>query len=149
MTMQRKLVLCSMIILSASNAPALAAGVDIGVETEVPPPAARVEVIPPPGPGYLWAPGYWRWAGNRHDWVEGYWIKGTGSKAGRGITGCPSAGCREAGVSTSVSDTASARKTASADASDKGADEPGGNLGAGCGRRGPSIALPGSWRHGC
>jgi len=39
------------------------------------PPAARVEVIPAsPGPRYIWAPGYWRWAGHQHVWVGGRYM---------------------------------------------------------------------------
>lgn len=37
------------------------------------PPAPRYEAIPAPRNGYVWAPGYWNWDGNRHDWVAGHW----------------------------------------------------------------------------
>jgi len=38
------------------------------------PPALRVEVMPPPpGPGFFWTSGYWRWSGARHVWVGGRW----------------------------------------------------------------------------
>jgi hypothetical protein len=40
----------------------------------VAPPPARVEVVPAPRVGYVWAPGYWRWNGHRHFWVAGYWV---------------------------------------------------------------------------
>lgn len=40
-----------------------------------PPPPLRVEPVPVPRPGYVWAPGYWDWRGNRHVWVDGYWIR--------------------------------------------------------------------------
>lgn len=40
----------------------------------VAPPPARVEVVPAPRVGYVWAPGYWRWNGHRHFWVTGYWV---------------------------------------------------------------------------
>ena len=26
-----------------------------------------------PGPGYVWADGYWNWAGGRYVWVPGVW----------------------------------------------------------------------------
>jgi len=45
------------------------------VEVEVAPPAARVEVVPAARPGYVWAPGYYRWDGHAHVWHEGYWIR--------------------------------------------------------------------------
>lgn len=39
------------------------------------PPPPRFEHVPPPRPGFVWAPGYWRWDGYRHVWVSGYWIR--------------------------------------------------------------------------
>jgi hypothetical protein len=41
-----------------------------------PPPAPRVERIPPPpGQRYAWQPGHWRWNGRQYAWVGGhYWI---------------------------------------------------------------------------
>jgi WXXGXW repeat (2 copies) len=38
-----------------------------------PPPAARVEVVPAPRVGYVWAQGYWLWDGHRHIWRKGHW----------------------------------------------------------------------------
>src|SRR5215467_13031408 len=48
------------------------AGVNINID--IAPPPARVEVVPPPRPGYVWAPGYWAWEGRQHVWREGRWI---------------------------------------------------------------------------
>jgi WXXGXW repeat (2 copies) len=45
-----------------------------GVEVEVAPPPLRVVEVPPPRPGYIWAPGYWRWNGHEHVWAEGRWL---------------------------------------------------------------------------
>ena len=45
------------------------------LDIEVAPPAARVEVAPPPRAGFVWAPGYWRWDGRRHTWHAGYWVR--------------------------------------------------------------------------
>ena len=42
------------------------------LEIEIAPPAPRVEVIPPARPGFIWAPGYWRWDGHAHVWVGGH-----------------------------------------------------------------------------
>ena len=39
----------------------------------VAPPAPRVEVVPAPRAGHLWAPGYWDARGHRHHWVAGHW----------------------------------------------------------------------------
>jgi WXXGXW repeat (2 copies) len=60
-------------MLIGSVAPASAAVV--GVDIEVAPPAPRVVAVPPPRPGYVWAPGYYRWDGHRHVWVDGRFIR--------------------------------------------------------------------------
>src|ERR1700712_4050337 len=44
--------------------------VDIGVA----PPPPRVEVVPAPRHGYVWAPGYWDYRGHNHVWVAGRYI---------------------------------------------------------------------------
>lgn len=41
----------------------------------VAPPAVRVEPVPVARPGWVWSPGYWRWAGRRHVWVAGTWVR--------------------------------------------------------------------------
>lgn len=43
------------------------------VDIRIGPPSPRVEVVPAPRAGYVWAPGYWDWRGNRHYWVAGNW----------------------------------------------------------------------------
>ena len=45
--------------------------VNVRIEVGVPPPVAIVETVPPPRPGYVYAPGYWAWNGERHIWVRG------------------------------------------------------------------------------
>jgi hypothetical protein len=47
----------------------------VGIDIDIAPPAARVVVAPPPRPGFVWAPGYWRWDGHHHRWHEGYWVR--------------------------------------------------------------------------
>ena len=50
--------------------------VTVGVRIGVPPPPPPVRVVHVrPRPGYVWAPGYWRWSPHihRHVWREGYW----------------------------------------------------------------------------
>lgn len=37
------------------------------------PPAPRFESVPAPRHGYVWAPGFWNWDGNRHIWMSGHW----------------------------------------------------------------------------
>jgi hypothetical protein len=45
------------------------------IVVEVAPPPARVEVVPAPRKGYVWAPGYWDWRGHKHVWRNGYWVR--------------------------------------------------------------------------
>ena len=52
-------------------APAALARVDVSVVIGVPPPAVVVETVPAPRPGYVYAPGYWGWNGDRHVWIRG------------------------------------------------------------------------------
>ena len=47
----------------------------VGVDyITVAPPPPRFERVPAPRPGFIWAPGYWEWRGNRHEWIGGSWI---------------------------------------------------------------------------
>lgn len=59
------------VVLLGSAVPAFSAVVDI----EVAPPAPRVVEVPPPRSGFIWAPGYYRWDGRQHVWVEGRWLR--------------------------------------------------------------------------
>lgn len=45
------------------------------VDIDVAPPAPREEVVPAPRVGFVWAPGYWNWDGNKHVWAAGHWEK--------------------------------------------------------------------------
>jgi WXXGXW repeat (2 copies) len=66
------------ISLPALVAPAMvtpaAAEVDLSITIGTPPPAPRLEVIPAPRAGYVWAPGYWHWDGYHHVWMAGRWM---------------------------------------------------------------------------
>ena len=66
----------AMLALSAAAfAPAIAtAQVGVSVVIGQAPPPPRFESVPPPRVGYVWAPGYWDWRGNRHQWVSGSWL---------------------------------------------------------------------------
>jgi hypothetical protein len=61
-------------LATAVSLPAYAA-INFDLDIVTAPPAPRYEVVPEPRPGYVWAPGYWAWRGNRHEWVPGYWIE--------------------------------------------------------------------------
>ncbi len=43
-----------------------------------PPPAPRVEVVPPPRPGQvqtIWQPGQWHWNGAGYVWIPGHYVE--------------------------------------------------------------------------
>ncbi len=44
-------------------------------DVAVRPPAPRVVVEPVVRPGYVYAPGYWRWNGRSHIWVDGRYMR--------------------------------------------------------------------------
>lgn len=50
----------------------------VGGTVAVAPPPAQYEVAVgvAPGPGYVWAGGYWGWVGGRYAWTPGRWIVG-------------------------------------------------------------------------
>ena len=56
-------------------APSLAqVNFSFGIEVAPPPPPPE-EVYPPSRPGFVWAPGYWEWDGERHVRVPGHWME--------------------------------------------------------------------------
>jgi hypothetical protein len=58
-------------MLIGSVAPAFSA---VGIDINIAPPAPRVVEAPAPRPGFVWAPGYYRWDGHQHVWVDGRFI---------------------------------------------------------------------------
>jgi hypothetical protein len=44
------------------------------IVVDISPPAPRAEHEPPHRDGYVWAPGYWEWAGGAFHWTSGTWI---------------------------------------------------------------------------
>jgi len=63
------------IVLAAAAITAGSAFAQVNVFIGTPPPAPRVEVIPAPRAGYVWAPGFWRWDNGHHVWAGGHWIE--------------------------------------------------------------------------
>lgn len=47
----------------------------VAIQVQIAPPAPRVEYVPAPRRGHVWAPGHWDWRGNRHVWVAGQWLR--------------------------------------------------------------------------
>jgi len=51
------------------------AQVSIGITIGTPPPPIPVYYVPgPPGPNYVWEPGYWSWGPGGYYWVPGTWV---------------------------------------------------------------------------
>jgi len=53
---------------------ALLLGLMLAAGAGAAPPPIRVEPMPPPRVGYVWAPGFWEWRGHEHVWVAGRWV---------------------------------------------------------------------------
>ena len=72
----KKLLIATLLASSLGGglawAPAASAEV---VVVRVAPPPPRDEVIPPARSGFVWTPGYWRWNGHRHVWVNGKYVR--------------------------------------------------------------------------
>ena len=64
----RNLFLSLTLAAGALAAPAYA---QVSFNVIVAPPAPQYEVVPNIAPGYVWAPGYWGWNGDRHVWIRG------------------------------------------------------------------------------
>lgn len=69
----KKRVLLGMLAASAALV-SLPGEARVNVDIDIAPPPPRVEVVPAPRVGYVWAPGYWGWRGHRHVWVNGVYV---------------------------------------------------------------------------
>jgi len=68
------LLLSVLMAVGGAAVPTIAsAGVNIDID--VAPPPIRVETIPAPRVGYVWAPGFWEWRDRAHVWVPGHYIR--------------------------------------------------------------------------
>jgi WXXGXW repeat (2 copies) len=70
----RNRILIATLALGAIVVP-VAGEAAVYVDINVAPPPPRVEVVPAPRVGYVWAPGYWNWNGHQHVWKSGYWVR--------------------------------------------------------------------------
>ena len=71
--MIRKVLVATAIAATLGAAAPSVCAADVFVR--VGPPPERVEVVPGPRHGYVWAPGYWNYHGHRHVWVGGHWVR--------------------------------------------------------------------------
>lgn len=58
----------------AAYTPPAEARVAVSIYAPIAPPPLRVERVPPPRVGYVWAPGYWGWGHRRYVWHAGHWV---------------------------------------------------------------------------
>ena len=72
--MNVKSTVLGLLLATATIAAPLVAHARGDLYIRVAPPAPRVEAVPHARHGYVWAPGYWRWNGQRHVWIGGYWV---------------------------------------------------------------------------
>jgi WXXGXW repeat (2 copies) len=64
--------LAATLFLGVASPAFSAIGIDIQIAPPPPPPNI---IVPAPRVGFVWAPGYWQWNGQRHVWVEGRWLR--------------------------------------------------------------------------
>jgi len=66
----KKLMLASAIALAGTS---LAQAATV-IYADMAPPEMRVEHVPAPRHGYVWAPGYWGWHHHKYVCVSGHWV---------------------------------------------------------------------------
>src|SRR4051812_14801042 len=72
--MLKKILIASLIAATWGSVPLVTSAAPVVVITQAPPPP-RVEPVPHPRHGYVWAPGHWEWRHGRHEWVAGHWLR--------------------------------------------------------------------------
>jgi hypothetical protein len=68
--LQRALAITALALAAQIGMPTSALA-QVSFNIQVGPPAPLYEPVPAMGPGYVWAPGYWAWHGDRHIWIHG------------------------------------------------------------------------------
>ena len=71
----RRTIIGAMLAIGATAIPVAGQAARYAVEIEVAPPPDRVERVPAPRQGYIWAPGYYRWDHGHHVWTGGRWMR--------------------------------------------------------------------------
>jgi WXXGXW repeat (2 copies) len=74
MTSNPKALIATLLVAASAIALPAISTAGVLIDVDIAPPAALVEVVPPPRVGYVWAPGFWEWRDGRHVWVGGHWI---------------------------------------------------------------------------
>jgi len=74
MRIKVKALIATLIVAASAIALPAVSMAGVLIDVDIAPPVARVEVMPPPRIGYVWAPGFWEWRDGAHVWVGGHWI---------------------------------------------------------------------------
>jgi len=74
MHIRRTIVIGAMLAIGATAIPVAGRAARLDIDIQVAPPPDRVERVPAPRPGYIWAPGYYRWDHGHHVWSGGRWM---------------------------------------------------------------------------
>src|ERR1700685_612913 len=74
MKASRKALLLGLAIAAGGIAAPTIASAGVVVDIDVAPPPVRVEAVPEPRVGFVWAPGFWEWRGGAHVWVPRHYI---------------------------------------------------------------------------
>lgn len=69
---QDRTIIAAAVAATLLAVPLAASAADVVVR--VGPPAPRVEAVPAPRAGFVWAPGHWLWSGGRYVWGPGRWV---------------------------------------------------------------------------
>ncbi len=98
-----KALLLGLMMAAGTVAEPTIASAGIAIDIDVAPPPVRVETIPPPRVGFVWAPGFWEWRGHAHVWGPA-----ATSTSDAAITGWAMAGFSAVLIGTVCRDTGSA-----------------------------------------
>lgn len=71
MNLTRVIRKLSMSLLLAAAVFAQPVCAQVNITVNIAPPEPPHEMVPDVPPGYVWAPGYWGWNGDRYIWVRG------------------------------------------------------------------------------
>jgi hypothetical protein len=74
MKASRKALLLGLCMAASAVTVPTIASAGVAIDIDIAPPPLRVETVPPPRVGFVWAPGYWDYRGHDHVWVKGRWV---------------------------------------------------------------------------
>ena len=75
MKSSHKALLLGLVMAAGAAAAPTIASAGVVVDIDVAPPPVRVETIPDPRVGFVWAPGFWEWREGQHVWIPGHYMR--------------------------------------------------------------------------